>query len=255
MPSTLVGLLVAVYLLIPGYCYHAARRRTVPTRPVSTVIEGANLLVVALVTNTSMLALYGALQGVPWIRGRSPSIVHLLRDTEGYLLQSNARLAWVGGWSVALLAGASALAVAFAYRLWPIEPFLKRFAPALSDESVWHRYFFIGAPKDSYVYLECHLIDGSYVAGPLVWYNTDLEDSPDRDLVIGQPLTLLGPDGEPIDGSPGAQAILSAREIRQILVTYVDRSTIDLEEGRSSGLTPGASEPFGTVSDGPRMSE
>ena len=48
MPSTLVGLLVAVYVLIPGYCYHAARRRTVPTRPVSTVIEGANLLVVAL---------------------------------------------------------------------------------------------------------------------------------------------------------------------------------------------------------------
>ena len=137
----------------------------------------------------------------------------------------------------------------------PIEPFLKRFAPALSDESVWHRYFFIGAPKDSYVYLECHLTDGGYVAGPLVWYNTDLEDSPDRDLVIGQPLTLLGPDGEPTQGSPGAQAILSAREIRQIVVTYVDRSTIDLEEGRSSGLTPGASEPLGTVSDGPRMSE
>ena len=255
MPSTLVGLLVAVYLLIPGYCYHAARRRTVPTRPVSTVIEGANLLVVAMVANTSMLVLYGALQGVPWIRGHSPSIVHLLRDAEGYLLQSNARLAWVGGWSVALLAGASALAVAFAHRLWPIEPFVKRFAPALSDESVWHRYFFIGAPKDSYVYLESHLNDGSYVAGPLVWYNTDLEDSSDRDLVIGQPLTLLGPDGEPIEGSPGAQAILSAREIRQILVTYVDRSTIDLEEGRSSGLAPGASEPLGTVSGGPRMSE
>ena len=132
---------------------------------------------------------------------------------------------------------------------------MKRFAPALSDESVWHRYFFIGAPKDSYVYLECHLTDGSYVAGPLVWYNTDLEDSPDRDLVIGQPLTLLGPDGESTEGSPGAQAILSAREIRQILVTYVDRSTIDLEEGRSSGLTPGVSEPSGMVSDGSRMSE
>ena len=86
MPSTLVGLLVAVYLLIPGYCYYATRRRTVPTRPVSTVIEGANLPVVALVTNASMLTLYGALQGVPWIRGHSSSIVHLPRDAEGYLL-------------------------------------------------------------------------------------------------------------------------------------------------------------------------
>ena len=78
MPSTLLGLLIAVYVLIPGYCYHAVRRRTVPTRPVSTVIEGANLLVVAMVANASMLALYGALQAVPWIRGHSPSIVHLL---------------------------------------------------------------------------------------------------------------------------------------------------------------------------------
>ena len=91
MPSTLVGLLAAVYVLIPGYCYYAVRRRTVPTRPVSTVIEGANLLVVAMVANALMLALYGALQAVPWIRVHSSSIVHLLRDAEGYLLQSNAR--------------------------------------------------------------------------------------------------------------------------------------------------------------------
>ena len=51
MPSTLVGLLVAVYVLIPGYCYYAVRRRTVPTRPLSTAVEGANLLVVAMVAS------------------------------------------------------------------------------------------------------------------------------------------------------------------------------------------------------------
>lgn len=59
------------------------------------------------------------------------------------------------------------------------------------------------------------------MAGPLVWYNTDLEDHPDRELVLGQPLTVLGSAGEPLTPSPNCQAILSAREIRRILVTYV----------------------------------
>jgi len=27
MPSTLIGLIIAVYILIPGYCYYAVRRR------------------------------------------------------------------------------------------------------------------------------------------------------------------------------------------------------------------------------------
>ena len=221
MPTTLIGLLVAVYALIPGYCYYAVRRRTVPTRPVSTVIEGANLLVVAIGTNTAALALYGVLQWVPWFGDHSPSIVEILRDTEGYLLASNARLAYVGAWALGVLAVSSVLAMAFAHRLWPIKRLAAQFAPALSDESVWHRYFEIAKPKDAYAYLECRLTDGSYVAGPLVWYNTDIEDHPDRDLVLGQPLTMLGPDGEPLSPSPSSQAILPAREIRRILVTYV----------------------------------
>lgn len=221
MPSTLIGLLVAVYALIPGYCYYAVRRRTVPTRPVSTVIEGANLLVVAIIANTAALALYGVLQWVPWLGDHSPSIVEFLRDTMEYSLESNARLAYVGGWALGVLAVASVFAVAFANRLWPIKRLAARFAPALSDESVWHRYFELAKPKDAYAYLECQLTDGSCVAGPLVWYNTDLEDHPDRDLVLGQPLTILGSDGVPLPPSPSSQAILSAREIRRILVTYV----------------------------------
>ena len=135
MPSTLIGLLVAVYALIPGYCYYAVRRRTFPTRPVSTVVEGANLLVVAVVANTASLALYGVLQWVPWFGDHSPSIVEILRDTRGYLLESNARVAYVGVWAMGVLTASSVLAVAFAHRVWPIGQLAARFAPALSDES------------------------------------------------------------------------------------------------------------------------
>lgn len=122
-----------------------------------------------------------------------------------------------------VLAVSSALAVACAHRVWPIRYLAARFAPALSDESVWHRFFELAKPKDTdtYAYVECELIDGSYVAGPLVWYNTDIEDHPDRELVLGQPLKILDSNGEPLTPSPSSQAILSAREIRRILVTHV----------------------------------
>lgn len=119
MPSTLAGLLVAIYLLIPGYCYYVVRRRTVPTRPLSTAVEGANLVVVAMLANAAALALYGLAQAVPFVRGHSPSIVQILRETESHLLESNSRLAYVGTWAAVLLSVSSGLAVAIAYRAWP----------------------------------------------------------------------------------------------------------------------------------------
>lgn len=116
MPSTLAGLFVAIYLLIPGYCYYLVCRRTVPTRPLSTAVEGAGLVLVAVVANTLTLAIYGISQTVPWVRNHSPNVVPLLSDTSGYLLESNSRLASVTVWAVALLAVASGLTAACAYR-------------------------------------------------------------------------------------------------------------------------------------------
>lgn len=87
-------------------------------------------------------------------------------------------------------------------------------------ESVWHRYFLAEQPKNTYVYLQCDLIDGSHTAGKLVWYNTDLEDHPDRELVLSDPITTVGLNGDSW-GHNDTLAILPAREIRQILVTYV----------------------------------
>ena len=135
MPSTLAGLLVAIYLLIPGYCYYVVRRRTVPTRPLSTAVEGANLVVVAMLANAASLALYGLAQAVPFVRDHSPSIVQILRETESYLLESNSRLAYVGTWAAVLLSVSSGLAVAIAYRAWPKNLLAKLFGKALSPRS------------------------------------------------------------------------------------------------------------------------
>ena len=121
----------------------------------------------AMLVNAAALALYGFAQTVPFVRDHSPSIVQILRETESYLLESNSRLAYVGTWAAALLAVSSGLVVAIAYRAWPNKLLAKLFAKSLSDESVWHRYFFVEQPNDTYVYLECYLTDGRQTTDPL----------------------------------------------------------------------------------------
>ena len=242
MPSTLSGLLVAIYTLIPGYFYYAVRRSVAPTRRVSTLVEAANVIVVAMITNTISLAFYGILQAVPWIRNHSPSIVDLIRDPSGYLLHSNSRLAYVGVWAIALLILSTILAVIFAYR---VQKMIRRSTERIfettriTDESVWDHFFSAVAPDDCVIYVECYMQDGSYAAGSLSWYNTDIDDTPDRDIALVRPLVLTSVSGTDLM-EPGYDQvmIISARDIRQIVVTYIARDAIDAELERRSDIDP-----------------
>lgn len=270
MPSTLAGLLIVVYTLIPGYCYYAVRRRVAPTRRVSTIVEAANVIVVAMVTNSALLMLFGVLQAVPPIRDHSPNIVELLRDPSDYLLHSNSRLLYVGTWAVALLIGSAILAVALAFRIgfskpgrssnpieriaaWrpvvrllsirPIRRFLKHCrervseATRIADESVWDHFFSAVAPDDSTTYVECYMNDGNYAAGSLAWYNIDIDDIPDRDLALGEPLVLTSADGSSLI-EPGFDQVMivSARDIRQVVISYVAKTAIEAERNRRSSI-------------------
>ena len=246
MPSTLLGLLIFVYILIPGYCYYAVRKRLTPIRRVTTIIDAAYVLFVAMVTNASMLMVYGILKAIPWFREHSPSTIDLARDSKQYLLQDDTRLAYVSIWAAALLLGSSALAILLAVRsvtniqtqrrglvgrLW------ERYPARVIDKSVWDYYFHHMAPDDGEVYLECYLHDNSYAAGVLAWYNTDIDDSPDRDLVLTSPLTVTSAGGaELVQPSFGQNTILSARDIRTIIVTYVSRTAIEAELARRADV-------------------
>ncbi|MDE0267615.1 MAG: DUF6338 family protein [Acidimicrobiaceae bacterium] len=256
MPSTLLSLLVAIYVLIPGYCYYAVRRRAIPTRRVSTIVEAADVMAVAMITNTLTLIAYGIMQSVPWIREHSPSVVHLLRDPGEYLLHSNSRLAYVGVWALGLLIGSSILATAFALNAHPtkkttkttkaglVQRLQKRYPARVTDASVWDRYFYSETPEDHMVYLECYLHDESYVAGTLARYNPDINDSPDRDLVQSDPLSVIKADRSQLT-EPGCDqhVILPARDIKRIIVTYVNSDTIGTElerdfENETTGQNP-----------------
>lgn len=156
---------------------------------------------------------------VPPLRGHTPDIALLIRDPHSYILLDNSRLVYLVAWAALLILLSSALSAAFAYRLGFLDYLSRRFAPAVTDVSGWYRVFDTEAPENSTVYVMCELVDGSYAAGDLAWYNTDPEDSPDRDLILAPPLTLLNPQGEDL-GIPVERVILSARDMRQIYVVY-----------------------------------
>lgn len=230
MPSSLLGLLIYVYILIPGLCYHVVRRRLIPTQPVTTIVDAAHVIFAAMITNALTLICYSVLQLLPWISEHSPSVVHLLRDPREYLLLDNSRLVYVGAWAVVLLTFSCALARISAFWFAPnvktrkfgvFSRIWERYPARIVDVSVWDYYFHCTAPDGSIVYLVCHLHDGSYAAGALDWYNTDIDDSPDRDLVLGVPLTVMSADGRELTEKYSERVILSARDIRQIIVTYV----------------------------------
>lgn len=90
--------------------------------------------------------------------------------------------------------------------------------PLIIDSSAWY-FTFEQAPQNSKVHLGCDLKDGSYIGGYLDWYNTNVDDDSDRDLVLIAPI-ILKVNGKEFS-SEFQRTILSAREILKINVTFV----------------------------------
>lgn len=187
-------------------------------------MELGGLLVVAVVANTTMLALYGLIRLFPAAREHSPSPSSFLRDPAGYVLTSDSMLAQTSAWAMGLLVGASALSAAFAYRMWPFKYLSRRLTPAIAETSGWHQVFESGRPEGtSRTHVICEFLDGSSVAGRLAWFNTNPEEGPDRDIVLAPPLLLALSVGDEVREVPDDthRMVVSSRDIRRIYVSYV----------------------------------
>jgi Family of unknown function (DUF6338) len=64
------------------------------------------------------------------------------------------------------------------------------------------------------------LTDGGFISGRVVWFSTELEETGDRDLVLGPPLQLRTADG--MVALEAERIIVAARDIQRIDVTYVE---------------------------------
>ena len=65
-------------------------------------------------------------------------------------------------------------------------------------------------------------MDGSSVAGALVWFNTRPEEGGDRDIVLAPLFRLVhSKDGEVIEPPSIHHIIVSAQDIRRVYVSYL----------------------------------
>ena len=172
--------------------------------------------------NALALLTYGALRSVAWLGDHSPSPAELIRDPKSYAAADDARLTWVAAWAVLIVAVAVTVAWALAHRLWLTHQMVEKFTPAIKDASAWYRAFDAEAPKNSRALTVCHMTDGHIFGGHLAWYNTVIEETEDRDLVLAPPFLVMTPESSENTASENApmtderRMILSARNILRI---------------------------------------
>lgn len=219
MPSTFASLVLYTFFLFPGYVAYVQRSRFGPTRSQSSLLEAVNLIFVSAVTNALALLTLLALRA--WMPDRLPDLAEWIRQGRGY---SESRLGELAAWSaIGLLLSCS---YAYMVSLPRVRGLFKNvFNPVVVDSSTWYHVFESVPPSDNgrnpYPYVECHLSDGTYVAGRLSWYSTEIDETADREL------SLVAPPEEHQAERNGAVTgnsivILSAREIRRMIVTWVD---------------------------------
>jgi hypothetical protein len=224
VPSSFLGLALYTAFLLPGYVSFV-RRRSLTTAPkLSPLLETISLLSVSVITNGLALALFALLRAI--VPSHTPDVGLFLRDGSPY---AEERIGYLLAWC-ALILGTSCAIAFFSPKVSQLAPIRRALNPIIVDISAWYHVFEENPPSpdegDSYPYVACTLEDGSYVAGRLSWYSTEVEETADRDLAVTDPLTILDPDGNDV-GPSNSIVVISARQIRWFSVTWVFEETVD----------------------------
>lgn len=111
MPTTLVGFVIFVALLTPGFLNYIQRRSLVPQAQLSPLVETATLSSVSLATNLVMLGLFGLTRTV--FPNHTPDVRKLVITPKAYI---SARPGYILAWASALLLLSCATAVLWGRR-------------------------------------------------------------------------------------------------------------------------------------------
>jgi hypothetical protein len=232
MPTTFIGLVLFVAFLTPGFLYTSHRRRLVPRSADTALMETTSIVSISLVANVGVIVALTAARGL--LPDHTPEFPRAVDYGSGYWIEN---LGYMLAWSGGALALSCLLAVGFARcepvrraarsraarwlsRWRPTRLVIGSFAPAtIIETSSWNETFAVN--DYHYVYLGVQLRDGSYLSGRLVWFSTEIEETADRDLVLGAPLSLRYEGADEPVALPGERTVVSAREVVRIDMTPV----------------------------------
>ncbi len=220
MPTTVSGLIVFTAFLVPGFVHYVQRRRRAPQRRLSPLVETATLTTVSTFTNLVAVGIFALVRGVK--PNNTPDVGRLAREGMDY---AGDRIGYLLGWGagVLLLSTALALLLALGSEWFPGS---RLFPPLIVDVSAWYQIFDDECPDGLTPYVGCAMANGSYYSGLLAWYSTEVDEVRDRDLALAPPFIIQekDPGNTPADGFE--RLILSAHEIRQVYVSYVDANVV-----------------------------
>ena len=219
MPTTVVSLVIFIAFLFPGFVFFLQRGRS-PVKPkLSPLAETVSFLAVSVLTNLVAVVVFAALRLV--LSRHTPDIRKLILEGSSYIAP---RTGYLLGWGLIALAISVGLAFLLGWRSTTdgaVNRVVSRIFPILADVSAWYHVFEDEVPHGTQVYVGCDMRNGVYVCGYLAWYNTSLDDIPDRDLVLSKP-QIRAIEGAVLGPSGFQTMVVAARDIVRLHVSYLN---------------------------------
>jgi hypothetical protein len=211
MPDTLFALAVLVILVFPGVIFAVQLDNQRPIRELSALRELAAVSGVGVICNALVLLIFGIIRAS--FPGITPDVGSIERNGTSYVISHFASIGW---WAIALLLAACGLA----YFLGSVTPQIAgRVASGkIAFTSAWWEVFH--QHPDAYVYVGCQLQDDSYIAGFLMRYSTEVDETPDRELVLCAPISYRPAGGTESPLENVGAVTISASQLRFLTVAY-----------------------------------
>jgi hypothetical protein len=227
MPTTLTGLLLFVVLLLPGFAYVVGKERHGTERHLSTFRETVAIISASAISIVVVLVIFAVIRAL-WPSG-TPNVGALLDQRNLYLFGNEGHKGHYQSfaiWGIVLLAIAMFSAyVATFPRLRRVGERLGWSHPHESTASSWW-ILFEQWKKARKIEIICILDDGSSLRGQLGSFNISADDSPDRDLILTDPL-YYAPPGEENEVPYDVSAVcISARRIVTMFVNYTAPASV-----------------------------
>lgn len=218
MPTTIVSLVIFIAFLFPGFVFFLQRGRS-PVKPkLSPLVETVSFLAVSILTNLVAVVVFAAFRLV--LSQHTPDIRELILDGSYYMAP---RTGYLLSWGLFVLTISVGLAFMLGWRSTTdgaVSRVVLKIFPILADISAWYHVFEDQAPNGTRVYVGCDMRNGVYVCGYLAWYNTSLDDIPDRDLVLSEP-QIRATEGADLGPSGFQTMVVAARDIIRLHVSYL----------------------------------
>lgn len=223
MPNTALGLLIFIVLLAPGLTYSAYRAASRPVEKPSALRELGGIALRSVVCDLLTLALFGLVHAV---RPRwTPDVGALVRDPAQYAQREYDALFWWGIATLAVAVGLALIGAIVAGSEWWARAVVRRplawLTPqgGVTTESAWWGLF--NADPDSRVYVGCTLDDGTYLAGWLLSFSPNSDETENRELVLVGPIAFRAPDAIDETTLQVGAVTVSARRLQYLTVSYI----------------------------------